>query len=252
MEFECILLGRNFIHEIHLSKTLTADISIFSWKLSHLYSYTNVFFTEMSLGYSDYDLQFGPKHLLIIIMSPDEHSPGRMSLYHRFKSRYSLDSEDYGGFSMMDTILAVDFDVTKRTILVLGSKNTKIVRRQYGVQKFSILISNVQDFVNKLVPFEFFFTNGKSFRLEFLLLDSSVALKESDFQRDMVFAFLIGIISIFFIMIFGLLIMTVMAARVKERLRADVDENDGLDSDIVSDSSLLNLFRQEVVRPDFR
>jgi hypothetical protein len=227
----------NFLHEITLTKHFTSNISLFQWELAHLYSYINIFSTEIALNFSEFEMDFGERYLILFNTTVSSDVPGQFVLYQRFFSQYSLDMEDFEKFLDIDTILQFSYNARKKNIIIVGLSGKKIMRLLFGLQSFCIEFTEPHQFLDKSIPFEFEFYNGNSFLLEFKFINTKLLATESDNTRRYIFYFLVGVVVFCFIAIFSLLLITVMLSKKKEELVIQLDLGVGAEERVSDEDS---------------
>jgi hypothetical protein len=223
LEFECILGGINFLHEIRLVKHFSSEISLFKWELSHLYSYINIFSTEIALKFSTFTMDFGNKYLVLFNKNLSTEFPGQFVLYQRFYSQYSLDMEALENYPSIDTIIDFHYDIRKKNITLVGLSKDQIIRMRFGIRSFRIELKNPFNFLDKTVPFEFEFFNKNKFMLQFKIINSSLLEATSDNTRRVLYYLLVGLVVFSFVSIFVLLVVTVFLSKRKEELVLQLD-----------------------------
>lgn len=227
----------NFLHEITLVKHFTSDISLFKWELAHLYSYINVFSTEIALSFSTFSINFGSKYLILFNKNVSEGVPGQFVLYQRFFSEYSLDMEDFDQYKAFDKIIDFHFNSRKRLITVVGLAKDQIIRMRFGLRSFRIEFQEPQRFLDQQIPFEFEFHNGNTFKLQFRFINTHLLATTSDNTRAILHYFLIALVVFCFVAIFALLIVTVFLSKRKEELIIQLDLGAPVDDEPPSQGS---------------
>ena len=230
LKFECLLAGMNFIHEISLTRNFGNSISLYTWKLDYLFNYSNVFFTEISLEFSEFNVFFSEHYFIIYMNTAANDFPGQFAVYHRHRSRFCLDYENFESFNAFDEILDFDFQPEKNIITVIGSKKTELLRMNFKVQPFFLRVENPHKFVGQTIPFEFEFYNKNKFNLAFKIIDTSLTEQSSDMKRKMFLYMLFGTIILSFFLIFGLLIYTVFLWKKKDALTLRLDDESNEDA----------------------
>lgn len=213
----------NFLHEIRLAKHFSSSISLFQWELQHLFSYINIFSTEIALDFSEFEMDFGDRYIVLFNKDVSENVAGQFVLYKRFFSQYSLDMEDFARFPELDTILEFSYNHRKKNIVIVGLSGKKILRVLFGLQSFRIEFEQPELFLNRTIPFEFEFFNGNTFVLQFKFINTELLATESDQTRKYIFYFLIGVVFFCFVAIFALLILTVFLSKKREELVIQLD-----------------------------
>ena len=242
----------NFLHEIILTKHFTSEISLYKWELQHLYSYINVFSTEIALNFSEFKLDFGNRYLVIFNSGVTEGIPGQFVLYKRFFSQYSLDLEDFQNYPEMKTVIEFNFDSRKKQITIIGLSDEKIMRMRFGIRSFRIEINNPMIFEDSTIPFEFEFYNKNTFKLQLKFINSSKLSTDSDNTRKLIFYFLLCILSFCFVAIFVLLLLTVFLSKRKEELILELEFGIGAEDRELADQSNEGSFRISSMRVNRR